>query len=182
MYNFKQDTKSTRSMLAIRDALVRCMRTKRFHDITITDLSKESHVSRVTFYRFFATTTDVLEYLCDSVFEEAATDFRFVDMDKHDEYVRFLLDYLMKRFDILDTIYRSRRIDLFQKSFSRYADHYLPHISKSFSKDDADYVKAAVAAAFASIIFVWAEHGKKESPEYLMRIFRLSTGGISTRK
>ena len=97
MYYFKQDTKSTRSMLAIRDALVRCMRTKRFHDITITDLSKESHVSRVTFYRFFATTTDVLEYLCDSVFEEAATDFRFVDRDKHDEYVRFLLDYLMKR-------------------------------------------------------------------------------------
>ena len=53
-----------------RDALIICMRTKSFSDVTISDLSRVSNVSRVTFYRYFSNTTDVLEYLCDSLFEE----------------------------------------------------------------------------------------------------------------
>jgi len=174
MYNFREDTKSTRSMIALRDALVSCMRTKNFHDVTVSDLSRMAHVSRVTFYRFFSTPTDVLKFLCDSLFEQAAEDFREVDRDNKDGYLKFLLEYLMIKSDFLDTIYRSRRIDLFQHSFSRYIDHYLPDIARQFSRSDADYARRAIAAAFASIIFVWAEKGKKETPEDLLRVFRKS--------
>ena len=46
-----------------RDALIICMRTKSFSDVTISDLSRVSNVSRVTFYRYFSNTTDVLEQM-----------------------------------------------------------------------------------------------------------------------
>jgi len=175
MYNSRQDTKSVRSMTAIKRALVDVMKTHRFHDVTVSALSREAHVSRATFYRFFSTPTDVLEYLCDSIFSEAEPYFAKVDKENHDEYFISLLKYLMEHSDQLETIYLSHHIGYFQKAFSAYIEKHIPNLSSAaFSSGDEEYVRTAIAASFISIIFVWMKRGRKETPETLLRIFKSS--------
>jgi len=160
-------------MTAVRDALVELMRDVSFHDVTVSALARTAHVSRVTFYRHFTTPVDVLEYLCDSLFEEAYREFNEVEKQQSDKYFIHLLKYLMRHSEQLDTIYRSHRTDLFHKSLSKYADDYIPSLSgHPFDDGKEDYVRVAISAAFVGIIFVWTQRGKKETPETLLRIFK----------
>ena len=158
-----------------RDALVECMRTKNFTDITISDLSRVSKVSRVTFYRYFSNTTDVLEYLCDSLFEE--TDgIDELKISREDSFVVSLLQYLMDRSDLMGAIYRSRRIDLFERSMARHVNEVSLSMLPDLSPLELEYIKAAYTAALSAgcgaVISVWAKNGKKESPEDILRIFK----------
>ena len=158
-----------------RDALSICMRTKSFSDVTISDLSRVSNVSRVTFYRYFSNTTDVLEYLCDSLFEETEG-MDELKLSRDDSFVISLLQYLMERSELLDAIYRSRRIDLFEKSMARHVNKVSSDLLPELSELEQQYITAAYpaafSAAFASIISVWAQNGKKETPHDILRIFK----------
>lgn len=162
-------------MNAVRDALVDVMKTVSFHDVTVSALSRTARVSRVTFYRFFATPVDVLEYLCDSLFEEASHEFNAVERENRDHYFVHLLHYLMRHSEELDTIHRCNRPDIFQKSMSKYAEDYVPSLAdRPFDDGEEEYVRTALAAAFVGIRFVWARRGKKETPETLLRVFKNS--------
>lgn len=158
-----------------RDALITCMRTKNFSDVTISDLSRVSNVSRVTFYRYFSNTTDVMEYLCDSLFDETEG-MEELKLSREDSFVIALLQYLMDRSDMLDAIYRSRRIDLFQRSMARHVNEISLTLLPGMTPLEIEYIKAAYtsafSAAFAAIISVWAQNGKKETPEDILRIFK----------
>ena len=150
-------------MTSARDSLLSCMKEKSFPMITITDVARKAGITRATVYRYFDTPADILEYLCDSLMEEAATAFRKVRDGERWEYYSFLFRYLMERSDALEAIYSSHRLDIFQKSFSEYVDTNMPEIHESFSASESDFIKAVISSAFSSIIFVWIRHGKKES-------------------
>ena len=158
-----------------RDALVVCMRTKNFSDVTISDLARESGVSRVTFYRYFDTTTDVLAYLCDSLFDETEG-IEELKLSTDDSFFISLLNYLMERSELLEAIYNSRRLDLFQKSMAKHVDELSYSYLPGRSELEVEYIRraftTAFAAAFASIISVWAQNGKKETPEDILRIIK----------
>lgn len=158
-----------------RDALARCLHRTSFQNVTISDLSRESGVSRVTFYRYFDNTTDVLEYLCDSLFDEAQQHPELMNSNGEDLFVN-LLNFLMERTELLEAIYNSRRLDIFQRSLSSHINDLSKTILSGASEIEAAYLKAAYGTAFASalagIISVWAEHGRKESPEQILAIFK----------
>ena len=69
MYHIKRDKRALASVELICAGLLRLMARKPFEKITITDLQKESTVSRSTFYRNFDCLEDVLELLCDRGFQ-----------------------------------------------------------------------------------------------------------------
>ena len=69
MYRIKNDKRSLNSIKLVSDGLVKCLETKEFDNISISDIQKTTYVSRATFYRYFDSTLDVLVYNIDKIFE-----------------------------------------------------------------------------------------------------------------
>ncbi len=63
MYHISKDERAKKSAIKIGNGLLRCLKTKEFYQITVTDIQKTSNVGRATFYRLFDNITDVLSYL-----------------------------------------------------------------------------------------------------------------------
>lgn len=117
----------------------------------------------------------MLEYLCDSLFDEAQQHPELMNSSGEDLFVN-LLRFLMERTDLLEAIYNSRRLDIFQKSLTARINELSKTILSGASEIEAAYLKVTYGAAFATslagIISVWAEHGRKESPEQILAIFK----------
>lgn len=68
MSSHNEDPRVSRTRKALRMALLELMRTKDFFEITIRELTDEAEISRGTFYRYYATTADLLHSLTQEVF------------------------------------------------------------------------------------------------------------------
>ena len=68
----KEDMRSTRTRRACKRALLDLMRETDFQGITVTDIASRAEISRVTFYRHYPTTADVLADIAKDVMDEYA--------------------------------------------------------------------------------------------------------------
>jgi len=64
------DSRTIRTKLAIREAFLRLLQEKRLNKITISALTKEAQVNRVTFYLHYADINDFLDKLVDELIQE----------------------------------------------------------------------------------------------------------------
>ena len=79
----------------IEVALVHLMEEKPFPEITVTDLIQKAEVARVSFYRNFASTADVIESLTDKMAGTFLEDLRELLAHPNERNAReFLLGYL----------------------------------------------------------------------------------------
>ena len=61
---------ATRTEASVKDAMLKLLATKPLAEITISELTREAHISRSTFYEHFDNTIDVYEALVDEVSKE----------------------------------------------------------------------------------------------------------------
>lgn len=69
----KKETTDKRKASAediFKDSFIRLLKIKSFHKITITDITKESGLSRTTFYNYYADPYEILEQITDDIILE----------------------------------------------------------------------------------------------------------------
>ena len=103
----KADMRSARTRRACKQALLELMRETDFQNITVTDIANRAEISRVTFYRHYPSTVDVLADISHDVMDE----------------------YVARRRDIFysDASLRAgveQRCLLFYSHFAEHADYY----------------------------------------------------------
>jgi len=76
MYHIKKDKRTQKSSELIYEGLIKCLETKDFTKITISDIEKYSTVSRATFYRLFDSLEDILSMKCDYCFKEVLENYK----------------------------------------------------------------------------------------------------------
>lgn len=91
MYHIPTDKRAERSAGKIYKALLVCLDSKSFTDVTVADIYRESGVSRATFYRLFDNTIDVLLWKCDCMFEGAVACF---DPEHPDSFETVVLTFI----------------------------------------------------------------------------------------
>ena len=96
----KKENHSVKS--EIEQALLRLMTQKSYLDITVTDIVQEAKVARVSFYRNFASISEVLDSIADATAEKLNIEFLPL-LDTTDE--RKLREYLFNYFYQISLIF-----------------------------------------------------------------------------
>ncbi len=174
MFHIKNDARFLKSSEMLYQGLCSCIKRKSFDEITVSDISKESTVSRATFYRNFDCITDVLYWKCDQRFSSVLREC--VD---HTESTEDRMDFLLQIFqrwmentEILELLIQIKRIDIIYNCFRANAHIITDHIKNYHLYDSAecDYYIYIRIGIFIGIVQAWLEHGKRESASDIVSI------------
>ncbi len=155
MYHILNDKRSKDSAEKIYQSLRHILFNKKLEDITITDIQKESGISRSTFYRCFDNIIDVLEmklfYFVDKYFLESQNSnnkllFFYKYWDKHSGLI-----YLL-----------STQNESILKSVMR--KHYEEKLN-ALNEPYFEYLLELKISILSSLLCKWVDRNKKESPE-----------------
>lgn len=173
MIHVGTDKRRLHSAQLLADALMQCMEEKDFTQITVSDLQRESGVSRATFYRLFDNVQDVLAYQCQEISDDLTVKYQKSGEDSEDSFLLFTLRYLFSHHKLLEAIFKVNRGDILQQALLRnlwFLKEQFP--IKDVPDEQFDYLFASSAGILGSILMVWVRHGQKETPEELLAIFR----------
>lgn len=168
MYHIKKDKRMLTSARMIAEALDKCMETKPFKDITVTEVLNLSTVSRATFYRLFDTTADVLSYQCDNAFEVSLKSIDSMDtsMLSTEEIIILFAKFWIDHSDFAEKIIASGYMHILYDSNQKYIHEILQTVysEDSFTLSQSHYI----AGSMSAILFTWIKEGKQETPENLV--------------
>lgn len=169
MYHIKPDKRSQTTAILITDAFRKCLEYKEYSDITITDIQKESTVSRSTFYRLFDCMDDVVEYLCDKTFDRVIEEFQ---LSEHNDLYSIALLFAtnwMQEEKILQLAVSIHREDiLFNCHMKHFEEIHAIVKEKSSNGYFSCYHIAFLSSVMVGTLSTWIKEGKKESPTELV--------------
>lgn len=174
MYHIKPDKRSQTSAKLIGNAMLACLERKKFENITIVDLQKESTVGRATFYRLFDRTEDVLEWLYEEQLQEVNKKYQEIPREKRPSFMQYFLDFYYENSGVVEQLIKAQKLDV----LLRVHQKNIPWVLEMFSVTDEsrvenfDYYSATFTALLIAALMVWTSHGKRETPEELNQIIR----------
>lgn len=172
MYHISNDKRSRESAELIYNGLLKCLNTKSFDLITISDLQRASSVARTTFYRSFDNVSDVLYWKCDNCFKEVL--FGYIPSNFFDEldFAKHYFHYWMNHSEILELLLKINRHDIIYACHMKNADSLKTQYGQvpGLPLKHANYFIAIRTGFTISVLTAWLIGGKKESAEEIMQI------------
>lgn len=159
----------------IVDAFMLLLADKPMIDITVTEMCKKAGVGRASFYRFFSSTSDVLDCMIDNLYQKLHELIDpIIDSSDSQKWRNFLFQYVYflnsPERKILET-----RMDNFSIVLNRFIERILndmPMDTNLPMKDRYDF--SAKISMVNGVLLIWQETGMKDTPEeivnYLMGI------------
>ncbi len=162
----------------ITRALMDLMAEKPFADITVTDVVRRAGVARASFYRNFASTSDILDRIMDE-FVTVFKDYALPVLTSKDErqWRAFLFRFLYFVSERGETLILSKNtnVDLFFYRLGEAAHELAAAVHFSDLKEKYDV--SARIGAINSVLVHWVGEGRAETPEeivdYLMSFILL---------
>lgn len=172
MFHIKNDKRAIRSANLIQEGLVKCLKYKSIDKISISDIQRESSVSRATFYRLFDNVYDVLYYHCDLLATTMENNFTKSNSKNIGNFLSYSLSFWLENHEFLEAIFTSNRIDILQTVMQEHSECFKDLLDlRVISKTEMDYFIPAATSLLSSILITWIQRGKKESPEELYKLF-----------
>ena len=139
MYKLCKTEQSARRQREIEDCLLEILRTKRYEDITITELCEKMNMPRKAFYRYFDSKDDALSALIDHTMSE----YNGFSVNRSNESRRSLVSEVEEYFifwygrrDLLNALDRSGLIGYLTDRIVNYPVEDRIVISKFLPDDD----------------------------------------------
>ena len=153
----------------IASAFTDLMTEKSYMDITVTDIVTRAGVARVSFYRHFNSTSDVIDYIVEMLSEEFMEDI-LPTLTSRDErkWREFLFDYFyqftrkQKKFALMSSQNNSV---MFARMDNRMRLHEQDMPAQSIEEK---YIIHGKLGLINSIAKKWVDGGMKETPEEMI--------------
>lgn len=172
--------KTARRQEWIENGLLELMQTRKFEEITVTDLCRHLELSRRSFYRYFRDLEDVLDSALTHVFQSMAIPSQLPGR----EDIRKNYEFWLQNRQVLDALDHSGMLDKLYEYTARFTNsedikHYL-------SSDDHPLWQEASRFAISgsmALIIGWHQEGFRKTPEEMARIaYRMLYQPILTKK
>ena len=173
----KKENHSAKS--EIEQAFLRLMTQKSYMDITVTDIVQEANVARVSFYRNFASISEVLDSIADATAEKLNIEFLPM-LDTTDE--RKLREYLFNYFYQISLNYkemwaiRGLNMELFTKRLGEKIHEKRKAVESADSDISEKYGWVVKLCVLDGVSRRWIMDEMKETPEemidYVMPIIK----------
>ena len=145
------------------DSLLKLMIIKPFENISITEITKMSGVSRMTFYRNFSSKEDVLIYKIGILFDSWIKDN---PISSNPDYNKLILNYfkmLLINKDILQILYDSGCLDILQGFLNKLLWYHL-------SDEDISFRRAFYSYGLYGVTIEWIKGKFIHTPEDMTKI------------
>ena len=170
----KKENHSAKS--EIEQALLRLMTQKSYMDITVTDIVQEAKVARVSFYRNFASISEVLDSIADATAEKLNIEFLPM-LDTTDE--RKIREYLLNYFYQISLNYKAicgLNMDLFTKRLGDKIHEKRKAVESADPNMEEKYGWVVKLCVLDGVSRRWIMDEMKETPEemidYVMPIIK----------
>ena len=167
-----------RSADKIVSACVALARRKGYSGLSISDISREAGVSRITFYRNFTSIEDVMRRFIDAVVQKveyavaAQSDSR--DMKT---YFEVMFNTISPYSDVIKELYAVNMGEMILQYFNRYF-FQTPLKDKSFQL--SYYEIKFFIGAFYNVLIAWILRDQQETPEEMAELCSNLIGKRST--
>lgn len=171
MYHITDDKRAFKSAELIYNGLLRCLDTKSFDRITISDIQRTTSVARTTFYRCFDNISDVLYWRCNQCFEEALTIItNSVPNEKN--LIRHYFAYWASHSDILSLLVKINRQDIIYSCHLNTAKALEQKFGTLLGLDstNARYFISIRTGITIGVLKAWIDGGQKETCDELLKI------------
>ncbi len=167
MYHISKDVRAVKSAKLIGKGMLKCLESKSFSNITVSDVQRTSGVGRATFYRLFDNTSDVLSYLCDEIFEQTTDEYRKLEILDTDDMTIAFIQIWMEHKTLLKGIADSNRMDFIYKSHMKYLspakEYFFPN--NTMDETQMTYLMTVMTTCISAVMTTWLKAGAKESAE-----------------
>lgn len=154
--------------MCIAKTLIRLMIDEPLENITITNLVKEAHVSRMTFYKYYSSKQNVLsDYLYEIVNEYMEDAKKRKDIGDFHEYkhICHCFEFFKTHSTLIITLIKAGMYNAIMDALNNYMDTYVMPIT-DWSCYDLYYYSGALCNVYVK----WIEMGMKESAEEIAQI------------
>lgn len=169
---FSKRSRFTRQ--CIGEAVITLMKNKDYESITISDIVKKAGVSRMTFYHYFQTKTDALNYYLYEIIEiylEECSRTIGIDTFFDAVHIRHAFLFFDQYADFFLTLSRANLHSLMLHAINEYMLRFVdPMYPRS------TYELYYYAGALLNVFLKWEENGKKEPADELVAVICRCSG------
>lgn len=152
-------------------ALCRLLKEKKPSEVSVSDLTAEANVSRMSFYRNYNTIEDVLTEHLDEIVEDYRKEDMLIETEGElycgKKYTEHCFDYFYRYRDFLNTLTESGMGELFLARITEY-------LIQKWVKEETDISGKIAMSAFAGAIYntyrFWKRNSFQMSPKELAQI------------
>lgn len=172
---------SIRTKLAIESSFKKLLKTKSLDKITISDITDDCGISRMTFYYHFKDIFDLIDWICLKEAEQALSCLKIFDTWQKGFLEMFRTVQKSKSFFI--SVYSCLSLEKIQNYLYNLTFKMLLNVveekSKGLNVTDADkkYVADYFKFVFVGIMLQWIKNGMKDEPEEMVRRISITTEG-----
>ncbi|HEL1614720.1 TPA: TetR/AcrR family transcriptional regulator [Streptococcus suis] len=165
------DSRKERTRQAILEAMVTCLESQGFNDITTTHLAQTAGISRSSFYTHYKDKYELIDSYQQGLFHKLEAIFDRYDGNRQSSFLEiFELLYREKLLSALLTHNGTQEIQnfLINKVRLLVANDLAERLGKEdLSQLEKEYSSIYFSHAFFGIMQVWIKNGKQESPQYM---------------
>ena len=172
-----------RTEVASAEALKKLLAKKPLNKITISDITDECGVNRMTFYYHYRDIYDLIEHICDDLLRNSLEDSR--SLTTWQDGILRMLKTIKENQAFFTGIYHSleqeRVIRYLHDLFAELLQDWMDQLPTSTPVTDAErrFIADFFSYAFCGLALKWLREGMKEEPEVLMdRIAKVGAGGL----
>lgn len=157
-------TNSTSAPVCIAQALIAMMEQTPIEEIHINDLMKRAGVSRMSYYRYFSSKTDVLKFYLDYVLEEyfETIDGKDGSVFQSYEHVLEALKFFYRHRELFLCLHRAGMSGIVLDALNRYTERQSGFVHGDVEKA---YPLYYYAGAIFNVYMQWILQGARETPE-----------------
>ena len=176
------DKRIMKTEKAVYDALSKILTLKRYNEITIEDILKESGVSRSTFYSHYRTKDELLHSVTEHIFEhvfshslkeEKTHDFSKSDIFDYSHLITHTLYHLHEEEKLVNAILSNETRDTFFSEMRQKVNSISRLIVRDNEQDEipTELRIMKVTETFILCVDYWFKNGCLETPEKITQYF-----------
>ena len=166
---------------ALVESFKRVLRKKSFKKITISDITNDCGINRMTFYYHFNDIYDLVEWAFSDKFKSAVGDFNTYETWQ----TGYLQVYLMalEEKEFISRIFPSMELNNIEKFLFRCAHELILNAidslpeGKLLSEEDKCFISEFYQYTMVGTFLNWISHGMTEPPEKVVKRFALVAQG-----
>lgn len=170
MYHIKNDKRARTSAAEITQGMYRCLQTTPLGSVTVSDLHRETGISRATIYRLFDTPEDVLIYQIDCTMNWVTQYYEQHRNEPASKVFKGVLNLGLENHELVEALVKNGRFDLLhdytERTFGILHDLFADYM-KEMDEIEADYVLSSLAMNMVSSLSTWIRRGQVETVEQL---------------
>lgn len=175
--NIKEENRTKKWII---EALFELLKTKEYHDITISQIVKKADLGRRTFYRYFKTKDEVIEYTVRLLMDEFANTILKNHADSQETVTIAYFEFWENYIDVLLLLNKAHLLYFIEDNLqlliyrvAKKVGHVPENMSKSEIKkyyDEYKYAFAIKLAGFWKATVLWSLENPRKTPDEMSRL------------